>query len=155
MCPVSECICCPVNKNCCNYPMISLMTAKEWLAVLSPPTVPLQQLILYIKRCKHMTMGTPRLEGDLLSQHVPRHCFCIIGASILVWFFFFLYYFCMKLHSCLDLGTVPCYSSSLWVYDDSCQKCPASEFTRSVFTCTFTFWSHCTRPRHSPAHNPV
>lgn len=93
MCPVSECICCPVNKNCCNYPMISLMTAKEWLAVLSPPTVPLQQLILYIKRCKHMTMGTPRLEGDLLSQHVPRHCFCIIGASILVWFFFFFVLF--------------------------------------------------------------
>ena len=29
------------------------MTAKEWLAVLSPPTVPLQQFILYIKYCKH------------------------------------------------------------------------------------------------------
>ncbi|KAG7229226.1 hypothetical protein INR49_013018, partial [Caranx melampygus] len=43
MCLISECVCCPVNKNCCNYPMISLMTAKEWLAVLRPSTVPLQQ----------------------------------------------------------------------------------------------------------------
>lgn len=63
------------------------MTAKEWLAVLFPPTVPLQQIILYIKYYKHMTMGTPLHEGDLLSQQVPCRCFCMISTSI--YFFFF------------------------------------------------------------------
>lgn len=75
MCIISKYVCCPVNKNCCNYPMISLMTAKEWLAVLSLPTVPPQQIILYIRFCTHMTLGMPRHEGDLLSPHVPCHCF--------------------------------------------------------------------------------
>lgn len=150
MCLICECVCCPVNKNCCNYPLISLMTAKEWLAVLSPPTVPLQQLILYIRYCKHMTMGTPpRLEGDLLSQHVPCHCFGIISASVLgcsfdlIFDYFFFWGGLIFAWSCTHvwiLGTVPWYSSSLWVFDDSCQKCPASDSMQSVFTCTILFW---------------
>lgn len=66
-----------------------------------------------------MTLGTPRHGADLLSQHVPCHCFCMISASISLVPFFNYFYFCMNLHSCLGLGTVPCYASSLWVYDDS------------------------------------
>lgn len=74
MCLISECVCCPVNKkkNCCNYPMISLMTAKEWLAVLSPPTVPSQQIILYIKYCKTHTNVAKRPDMNVTSCHNMR-----------------------------------------------------------------------------------
>lgn len=39
----------------------------------------------------------------------------------------------MKLHSCLNLGTVPCYASSVWVYDGSWVD-TSVKFMVSVFT---------------------
>ena len=45
--------------------MISLMTAREWLAVLSLPNAPFQQIALYIRYCKHVTSGRPPHEVEL------------------------------------------------------------------------------------------
>lgn len=87
MCLISECVCCPVYKNC-NYPTSSLMTAKEWLAVLSPPG----SLIAAdhsVYKTVNTTLGTLRCGGGLQSKHVPCCCFCIISASFSFDFFCF------------------------------------------------------------------
>lgn len=125
MCLISKCVCCPVNKKSAVITQwFPSWLLKEWLAVLSLPTVPLQQIILYIKYCKHM--------GKEASCHhtfpPPLVAFCMISiASIFFLFvvlvrydhFFKNFLFCMKLHSCQDFGTVPRYASSMWVCDDS------------------------------------
>lgn len=100
---------------------------------------------------KHCKTHEPRHGEGLLSPRVPpprhpRHlAFRMIRAGVSCFdsrfisfdvFFFFLFLFCMTLHSCLVLGTVPRYASSLWV-DDNREECSCL----GVFTCTFVFWS--------------
>lgn len=141
MCPISECVCCPVNKNCCNYPMIPSWLLKNGLLCF----LPLQQIILYIKYCTHVTTGTTRHESDSCHHMFPVIAFVWLALVYLFWCFFCLFFlncFCMKLHSCLDFWycIMLCQLSVGLRWQLRCQKCSASEFTCSVFTCTAMIW---------------